>query len=104
MLDCIVHTTVMGMLGALGKMKATSSNLPRRRQVSARAILRGINYGYRSFEGFRHTILHHWEIINVSWVKFEVLGSLVLPVAQAVGHDDRGGVLLQRGNDVGGTS
>lgn len=26
------HTTVMGMLGALGKMKATSSNLLRRRQ------------------------------------------------------------------------
>jgi hypothetical protein len=29
------HTTVMGMFGALGKTNLTSSNFPRRRQVSA---------------------------------------------------------------------
>lgn len=33
------HTTVIGMAGAFGKMKVTSSNLPRRRQFWARAIL-----------------------------------------------------------------
>lgn len=31
--------TVMGIMGALGKMNATSSNLPRRRHVSARKVL-----------------------------------------------------------------
>lgn len=31
----LVHTIVIGMFGALGKMNLTSSNLPRRRHVSA---------------------------------------------------------------------
>lgn len=31
--------TVMGIMGALGNTKATSSNLPRRRHVSARKVL-----------------------------------------------------------------
>lgn len=34
-----MRTTVIGIAGALGKMKATSSNLPRRRQFCARDIL-----------------------------------------------------------------
>lgn len=37
-------TTVIGMEGALGKIKATFSNLPRRRQFCASAILEG-DYG-----------------------------------------------------------
>jgi len=32
-------TAVMGIVGALGNMKATSSNFPRRRQFSASGIL-----------------------------------------------------------------
>lgn len=35
----LVRTIVIGMLGALGKMNLTSSNFPRRRQVSARDTL-----------------------------------------------------------------
>lgn len=35
-----VRTSVMGMLGAFGKMNETSSNLLRLRQFSARKILR----------------------------------------------------------------
>ena len=38
-------TTVMGIVGALGKMKATSSNLPRRRQFWARGILMFVSAG-----------------------------------------------------------
>lgn len=34
-----MHTTVMGMDGALGKMNLISSNLPRRRQFSASPTL-----------------------------------------------------------------
>lgn len=34
------RTTVMGMFGAFGKMKATSGNLPRRLKFSAMGILR----------------------------------------------------------------
>lgn len=33
-----IHTTVMGIIGAFGKTKATSSNMPRRRQFWASAI------------------------------------------------------------------
>jgi hypothetical protein len=38
-----LRTRVMGMLGALGKMNLTSSNLLRRRQFSARKILQNVN-------------------------------------------------------------
>lgn len=34
-----IHTTVMGILGAFGKMNLTSSNLPRLRQDSASETL-----------------------------------------------------------------
>jgi hypothetical protein len=52
-----MRTIVMGMLGALGKMNWTSSNLLRRRQFSARKILQYISMYARKQNGKTRTIL-----------------------------------------------
>lgn len=46
---------MIGILGALGKMNWTSSNLLRRRQFSARNILRSIStYAYKRYRDAYH--------------------------------------------------
>jgi hypothetical protein len=48
------------------------------------------------------TILVHWVSNIVS--RGNQLRAFVLPVSQPVGHDDSGGVLLERWNDKGSAS
>lgn len=69
----------MGMLGALGKMNWTSSNLLLRRQFSARKILR---------------------IISICVRGQPARGIPASPtITKAVGNDDGGCVSLESGND-----
>jgi len=57
------RTTVIGMFGAFGKMKATSGNFPRCLKFSAMGILRQSVEASRSLLGRKrlpHTILRHY--------------------------------------------
>jgi hypothetical protein len=101
------RTTVMGMLGAFGKMNLTSSNLPLLRQFSARLTLRTDRKTSVAVDWLSRRRRNLWltslcRCLAVSTVSL-ASGQRVLgggggegsaPVAQAVGHDDGGSVLF----------
>lgn len=72
------RTSVIGMFGALGKMKETSSNLLRLRQFSARNILR-------------------WLDIHMHNIESPLPASPA--VTQSMCHDDGSRVSLERRNN-----
>ncbi len=94
-------TTVMGMLGALGKTNLMSSNFPRRRHVSASDTLPP---SVRCSDGpatvtSLEAAHHPAPLLYLCQPSFHKLSSGRPPVSQPVCHDHRRSVLLQSRDD-----
>jgi len=96
---------VIGIDGALGKTNLTSSNIPRRRQFCASAILNQtmVSYIVSVFEVYLDWIVPAGTTKRrkISWVVDYCLDIVDEPVTQTMGHDHRRGVLLECGNNIG---
>ncbi len=102
----LVRTTVMGMLGALGKTNLTSSNFPRRRQLSASDTLLPVSPlvpGPIAPASIAAECRDHSPscsaVSPMSAISSHKLGSRSPPVAQSMRHDYGRRMLLQSRHD-----